>query len=276
MLENTRLSITNTHPRNAVRLHLFWMDGGSASMADHQACLTPNQTVSLLASELDPDISGFLLVIAIDPISGCPIRFNSLIGEALIHLESGHRANLAALTIAALDREPAVCSLTASTVTLPFDGLHYQPLPTVLAASHLPSPADGQQTLFVLDRIGGNLVTGGSTIGSVYGWLYDDLEQPARFGLSIGRRQLRSLLNDSFPRTTPRLSTLIPPSRSGWMRIAQRDGGALVGALLVGSSGDGRQGMAGGRLLHILRLTTSVELVIPLVTSGGQSCGGSG
>ena len=244
-------------------------------MADYQACLTPNQTVSLLASDLDPDISGFLLVLAVDPISGCPIRFNSLIGEALIKLESGHRANLAALSIAALDREPAGCSLTTPTVTLSFDGLHYQPLPTTLAASHLPSPRDGQQTLLILVRIGGNLGTGGSTIGAVYGWIYDDLEQPARFGLSIGRRQLRSLLNDSFPRTTPRLSTLIPPSRSGWMRIAQRDGGALIGALLVASSGEQR-GIVGGRLLHTLGLTTSVDLVMPLVTSGGQACGGGG
>ena len=273
--ENTRLTITNTHPRDPVRLHLFWMDGGSASMADHQTCLTPNQTVSLLASDLDPDISGFLLVITVDPISGCPTRFNSLIGEALVKLESGHLANLAALSIAALDREPAACPLTASTVTLSFDGLLYQPLPTTLAAAHLPSPGDGLQPLLVLVRIGGNLGTGGSTIGAVSGWVYDDLEQPARFGLSIGRRQLRSLLNDSFPRTTPRLSALLPPSRSGWMRIAQRDGGALIGALLVGSSGDGR-GMVGGRLLHTLSLTTSVELVMPLVTSGGLACGGGG
>jgi hypothetical protein len=275
VLENTRLTITNTHPRDPVRLHLFWMDGGSASMADHQTCLTANQTVSLLASDLDPDISGFLLVVAVDPISGCPIRFNSLIGESLVRLESGHRANLAALSIAALDREPALCSLTGPTVTLSFDGFSYQPLPTMLAASHLSSPGDGQQTLLILVRIGGNLGTGGSTIGAVYGWVYDDLEQPARFGLSIGRRQLRSLLNDSFPRTTPRLSALLPPSRSGWMRIAQRDGGALIGALLVASSGDER-GMVGGRLLHTLSLTTSVELVMPMVTNGGQACGGGG
>jgi hypothetical protein len=214
-------------------------------------------------------------VVAVDPISGCPIRFNSLIGESLVRLESGHRANLAALSIAALDREPALCSLTAPTVTLSFDGLSYQPLPTMLAASHLSSPGDGQQTLLILVRIGGNLGTGGSTIGAVYGWVYDDLEQPARFGLSIGRRQLRSLLNDSFPRTTPRLSALLPPSRSGWMRIAQRDGGALIGALLVASSGDER-GMVGGRLLHTLSLTTSVELVMPMVTNGGQACGGGG
>jgi hypothetical protein len=268
--EDTRLSITNTSPVESVQLHLFWIDGGAASIADTLVCVTANQTMHLLASDLDPDISGFLLVVAIDRWSGCPIRFNMLIGEAVLKLETGHRANLAALSVPALEREPARCPPGASSTTLTFDGKLYQPLPTKLAASHLFAPSTGQETLLVVDRLGGSLATGMSTIGPLVGMVFDDVERPARFGLSIARRQLRTPVHDAFPRTTPRLSALLPPTRSGWMWIAHRDEGALAGVILVASS---TGGMAGGRWLHTLQLAPAVQLVMPLLSGGGVGCG---
>src|SRR5262249_42964445 len=44
LAENTRFSLTNTSPANVAFVHLFFVDGGSCSVADAYICLTPNQT----------------------------------------------------------------------------------------------------------------------------------------------------------------------------------------------------------------------------------------
>jgi hypothetical protein len=52
--QNTRISITNTNPGLSIAVHLFFVDGATCSIADSLVCLTPNQTASFLASDIDP------------------------------------------------------------------------------------------------------------------------------------------------------------------------------------------------------------------------------
>lgn len=52
--ENTRINLTNTHPTLPASLRLFFIDGSNCGVADAFLCLTPNQTMSFLASDLDP------------------------------------------------------------------------------------------------------------------------------------------------------------------------------------------------------------------------------
>src|SRR5207249_11887622 len=145
-------------------VHLFFVDGSTCTPADAFICLTPNQTMSFLASDFDPGTTGYIVAVAVDE-RGCPLNFNFLIGDEFIKLSSGHQANLGAEAIAAIAGGLPVCDALAGTATLAFDGVSYNPLPRVLAVDNFPSQADGNQTQLIINRIGGNLLTGASRVG---------------------------------------------------------------------------------------------------------------
>ena len=88
-------------PRTAF-VHLFFVDGTTCSIADSIVCLTPNQTMTSLASELDPGVTGYLIAVAIDS-NGCQIRVNPLIGDEYVKFDSGYFGIYGAEQIAAAE-----------------------------------------------------------------------------------------------------------------------------------------------------------------------------
>ncbi|HKQ78377.1 MAG TPA: lamin tail domain-containing protein [Blastocatellia bacterium] len=265
--QDTRINITNTDPTRRVVVHLFFQDDDSASVADAFLCLTPNQTASFLASDMDPGANGYLIVIAVDERTGCPINFNHLIGDEYVKLSSGHAANLAAEAFAALTGAPPICADNATTVEINLDGISYNAAPRILAVDNIPSPVDGNSTLLVIDRIGGSLATGLSTIGDIFGVAYDDLEQPASFAFSTTRRQFRQTISASFPRTSPRIPALIPSGRSGWMKFSRQTDGAIIGCVINFNPNASSDSSAfnQGRNLSKLSLTTAASFTLPII-----------
>jgi hypothetical protein len=263
--QNTRINITNADAGQSVAVHLFFVDGNSCTAADAFIYLTPNQTASFLASDIDPGVTGYLVAVATDSETGCPINFNSLIGDEYVKFSSGHAANLGAEAFAALIGALPVCDETSATAVLNFDGVSYNQAPRVLAASHIPSRADGNDTLLILNRIGGNLLTGANTIGDLFGILYDDAEQPLSFTLS-GGCQLRASLTNNFPRTTPRFEPFIPSGRSGWMKLYGASDIGLLGAVINFNPNTAMSAAAfnQGHNLHKLTFTTAATLTIPI------------
>ncbi|HEX9000780.1 MAG TPA: lamin tail domain-containing protein [Blastocatellia bacterium] len=265
--ENTRLAITNTDPSRRVTVHLFFIEDDSASVADAFLCLTPNQTATFLASDLDPDVAGFLVAIAVDDRTGCPINFNFLIGDEYVKLNSGHAANLAAEAFSALSGAPPACNENSVTAEIKFDGVSYNAAPRVLAVDSILSAVDGNSTLLVIDRIGGNLGTGVSTIGQIFGLLFDDTEHSYSFERSTTRRQFRSLLtNSDFPRTVPRFTNVIPAGHTGWMKFWRDDDGGLIGAVINFNPNTASSSSAfnQGRNLHALTLSTASSFIVPV------------
>lgn len=261
--QNTRLAITNTHPQQAAFVHLFFVTE-TCAVADSFLCLTANQTSTFLASDLDPGTSGYLVAVATDA-RGCPANFNFLIGDEYVKLTSGHAANLNAEAITAIAGGLPLCDANSVTAQINFDGLSYAPVPRVLALSNLASRADGNDTLLVLNRIGGNLGLGASTLGSIFGILYDDAERGLSFSFS-GNCQLRSSINNNFPRTAPRVEQVIPAGRNGWMRLySQSDFGITGAAINANSNAASTAGAFNqGHNLHTLTLTTAAGYVIPV------------
>jgi hypothetical protein len=267
--QNTRLALTNIHPTANIAVHLFFVDGQTCSIADAIICLTKNQTASFLASDLDPGTTGYLVAIAVDE-RGCPTNFNYLIGDEYIKLGSGHAANLGAEAFAALVTAPATCDDTSSTAVLRLDGVNYNRAPRVLAASSIPARADGNDTLLVINRVGGNLAIGADTLGAITGLLYDDAERSFSFAFNPGQCQFRAALNNNSPRTTPRLEQIIPAGRSGWLRLWQASDAGLLGAIINFNPNAGAHAAAfnQGRNLHKLTLTTTASLVVPIFPPG--------
>ncbi|MDX2034077.1 MAG: ExeM/NucH family extracellular endonuclease [Blastocatellia bacterium] len=263
--QNTRINLTNTDPTRTANVHLFFVDGGTCSVADSYLCLTPSQTTSFVASDFDPGTTGFLIAVAVDA-NGCPINFNHLIGDEYVKFSSGHAANLGAQAIRALAGGLPACDINTVTATLAFDNVSYSGLPHVLAADNIPSRGDGNDTMLILNRIGGNLATGAATLGNVFGLLYDDSESVFSFNLSAGVCQFRSSVTNTTPRTTPRFETLVPAGRSGWMKLWAANGGAMTGALLNFNPNAAANTAAfnQGHNLHVLTTTNAMSFSMPV------------
>ncbi len=262
--EDTRISLTNLHPLRRATLHLFFIADDTTGVADGYLCLTPNQTTSFLMSDLDPGVAGYLIAVASDEQLGCPVNFNYLVGDEYVKLATGHAANLPALGFAALGVVP--CDEQAATAEIKFDGVQYNAAPRTLALNNLSSPADGNATLLVLDRLSGNLATGLNTLGSLTGVLYSDTEAPYSFEFSTTRRQFRAIINNTFPRTAPRVPSVIPAGRSGWLKLARGTDGAFIGAAINFNPNSATHSSAfnQGHNLHHLTLTTEASLIVPV------------
>lgn len=271
--QNTRINLTNTNEDRTACVHLFFVDGSNCSVADSFVCLTPNQTLTVQASDFDPGVTGYLIAVAVDCVNGCPVKFNYLIGDLYTKFSSGHAANLKAHEVRVL--QPAadferVCMSDDLTATLKFDGTVYEALPRVLAADNLASPVDGNSALLILDRINGDLSTSLNSIGSAFGMLFDDLESPFSFSFS-GGCQFRNTLSSSFPRTTPRLNQIIPAGHGGWLKLwatgsASDPEPAIIGATINfnPNAGSNPEAYNQGHSLHTLTLTQKATLVMPV------------
>jgi uncharacterized repeat protein (TIGR01451 family) len=262
--ENTRINITNTHPVNISFVHLFFIDGSNCSIADAFICLTPNQTTSMLASDLDPGVSGYLIAVAVDRITGLPSFFNYLIGDEYIKLSSGHTANLGAEAFAALIANPAGNDQTAATATLNFDGVSYNQAARALAADNIPDRASGNDTILILNAFGGDLTVSANTLGAIFGLLYNDTENAFSFNLAPGVCQLRSTLGANSPRTSPRFDQVIPPGHSGWMKLWTAGDAALSGVVIYFNGNAAAIRAGHGHNLHKLTLTGAASLKIPV------------
>lgn len=263
--QNTRINITNTNSTVPAAVHLFFV-ADSCTIADAFICLTKNQTASFLASDIDPGVSGFIVAVASDDLTGCPINFNFLIGDEYVKLASGHAANLGAEAFAAIAAVPAVCDGSSVTSELIFNGVLYNRVPRVLASSNIPARADGNDTLIILNRIGGNLAIGTATLSSIFGNFYDDAENALSFTFIAGVCQFRSSFSNNFPRLTPRFETFIPAGRSGWAKFYSLSDFGLLGAQINynPNAATAANAFNGGHNLHKLTLVPSVTLTIPI------------
>jgi hypothetical protein len=268
LTSNTRINITNTNAFSGIAVHLFFVDGTTCSIADSFICLTQNQTASFLAGDVDPGVSGYIVAIATYG-DGTPAFFNYLIGDEYVKYASGHNANLGAVAFAK-QNDANVISTDGALAGLFFDGLNlagsYNRAPRTVAVDNLQSRADGNDTLVILNRVGGNLAVGGSTLGPLFGILYDDAETAYSFTFSSSTCQFRASISSAFPRTTPRVETVIPAGRSGWIKFASQSDVALLGSVinLNPSSDQVADAFSGGHNLHHLTLSASAQLLIPV------------
>lgn len=264
---DTRINITNTNTFSQVAVHLFFVNGADCSVADSYICLTPNQTASFQTSDLDPGVSGYIVAIATFS-DGEPRRFNFLIGDEYVKYTSGHAANLGAVAFSKLT-DANVFSTDGTLAAVFFDGLllagSYNRAPRVVAVDSIPARADGNDTFLILNRVGGNLGVGAATLGSLFGLLYDDAEINYSFNFS-GGCQFRSSLTNNFPRTAPRIETVIPSGRTGWLKIYSLNDVGILGAVINRASNSG-SGFSGGHNLHTLTLTGAANLTIPVFPS---------
>lgn len=251
--QDTDISITNVNASQTAMVHIFFVAEG-CSTADTYICLTPNQTASFLASDVDPLIKGYVVAIATND-KGCPLSFNYLVGSEFVKFESGHAASLAAESYAALFNGTLPgCSNTDVTARVLLDGIRYNSAPRMLAVDKIPSAVDGNSTMLILNSLDGDLATGMRLIGNFGGTLFDDAESAFSWS-TTGACQFRSVMSDTFPQTNPKFTQVIPQGRTGWMRLSARDERAISGSVInFHPNAAGRKNaFTGGHNLHHVR-----------------------
>lgn len=229
---NTQFNLTNTSLNAAASIHLFFI-GDDGRVADAFICLTANQTASFQASDIDPGTSGYVIAIATSA-TGCPIGFNFLTGSEDVRFKSGHAASLLAESFQALFSGPLPgCKASDTSVSLNFDGRVYSPAPRTLGLNDIPSRADGNDTMLIVNTFSGALdrITR-EPVPQYFGTLYDDSENVLSFTFGTQNCQVRGSLINSFPRTTPRFETFIPAGRTGWLQIFSTKEAAITGAVI--------------------------------------------
>ncbi len=264
--ENTKINITNVEPTRSTFVHMFFVDGSTCSVADYSFCLTPSQTANFLISEFDPGTTGYIIAVAVDR-NGCPINFNYLIGDEYVKFASGHAANLNAVAVSAVSGSLATCDSGSSTATLAFDGVSYDVLPYVLAVDNIPSRADGNETMLILNRIGGNLGLNADTLGGIFGIMFDDKEAGGSFGIIPGTCQYRDIISSSSIRTVPRIEQRIPTGHSGWIKLFHfLEPAAMTGAVInFNPNADAvSDAYNQGRNLHALSNIGNTVITIPV------------
>ncbi len=286
LTQNTEISITNTNSTAGATLRLFFVAGGGA-VTRALTKIGRLGTLNFSMGDVDPGVTGYLAALAVDDTSGCPINFNHLIGQADIKLTAGQSARLGAIAIAAIAPTPASC--LGGAATLSFDNVNFNRLPRMLAVQSIVSRAGGNDTLLVLNRIGGSLAPSGSVagIGTLSGLLYDDAEIVFPFSQGSLGPQLFSVLSDSFPVTTPPFQTAIPSGRVGWMKLFGETDIAMLGAVLNTNPMAGASAGAfkhGHNLTHqtltstaALTVSTGIpDLAISKTHSGSFTANGAG
>ncbi len=267
IVEETEISVTNTNAAQAVAARFFFIDGGTGAVTQRLLTLNANQTTSLFASLIAPGIRGYVIAVAVDQATGCPVSFNFLRGSACLKLAAGHRTKLPAVALAALYTGVlGGCVAGSPSARLNFDGASYNRLPRVVATDNLPSNSDGNNSLLVVNRMSGSLLANVSPIGIVSGVVADDAENPFEFSLRALNCQLSGSLSNAFPRLTPRFEVVIPPGRSGWLSLFATGGAGLLGAIINfnPNSSSFAPAFNHGRNLHLVTLAPSSSLDIPV------------
>ncbi|HMV51378.1 MAG TPA: hypothetical protein PLD20_18320 [Blastocatellia bacterium] len=268
--QNTRIAITNTNPTEPVFVRFYFATDqlGPEAIISTFICLAPNQTVAFLTSDFDPGVTGFLIAVAVHPQLECPVGFNYLTGRADIKFTAGYQATLEAQTIAALFTGVMPgCQSGTGSATLLFNGSSngYDRLPRTLVIDRLFSPAEGNDALLFINRLGGSTSRFTDRIGLLVGTLYDDAGNSFDFTRDIALRQYRSSVSALY---SSNLGSALPAGRKGWMKFSatQSNDFALFGAVvnLNANSQASRTVFSGGQNLRALTFTGGVTLTISM------------
>ncbi|MEP7339127.1 MAG: hypothetical protein ABI977_15430, partial [Acidobacteriota bacterium] len=142
--QNTEITLVNTNASTTVGVRLFFVNGSGGASASALLTLAPVQTATFLTGDVIPGVTGYLVAVAINPATQCPINFNYLIGRATIKRSSGHAATLSAVAVSALASSPVAC--TGATAILNFDGVSYNQMSQNLALPNISSRADSNSS----------------------------------------------------------------------------------------------------------------------------------
>jgi len=257
----TEIGVTNTHQNRSAGVHFFFVSQSNCSVKEAYFNLASNQTTTFRASDFDPSGSGYVIAVAVDGKTGAPISHNFLTGSEFIKTATGHGGRLSAAPIIALfeGTAPGVAA-GAETATINFDGSAsgYSRIPQALTIDNLTSRADGNDTIVVANRIGGNLAARAASFGTLSGTVYNRAGAKFPFSMKVNSCQMQAPLSGLVPNT----DAAIPAGQTAGMNLS--DAGADLGLLGVALNANNRSAsFADARNFNSATLSAKNSLVIP-------------
>jgi len=287
---NSRINITNVNSVQDIVVHVYFVDSATCNIADAFLCLTRNQTTSFVASDFDPNVTGYLVVVAVDSV-GRPASFNYLAGDELVVTSTAHRFGLAAVAAARRDGNfSSPVNSDGVSATMFFDSQQYDALPFTMVLDSFPSQVAGvgsslaDTRLYVYTPLP-DLSTGGPAFsGTLFFLVHDDQENTFSGQLPLGCFLTSDKQRITSIRTSPNINTIAPSGRSGWAAfygtgnrriICNTEGStiSLTNVPLMGATATKVGGFTGG---HNLRYATifnapGYSITVPVFAPGCQS-----
>ncbi len=257
---DTEIIITNSDEKQNVTAHLFFVSQTSCGVKDTYICVAPGQTVTLRASDYDPQGSGYVVAVAVDKATGLPAGRNFLSGSANVR-SAKFTSNMSAVAVSALfDGVLPDVGGDRDVATLNFDGRAYAKLPQAMSLDRVASPADGNDTTLIVNRIGGNLVGKPAEVGALAGVITNNAGRQFSFSTKAESCQLQAPLS----RILSGAETSIPAGQTAKVEFSNlnRDGGGLLGAAL--NANNRNEALSSARNFESSALAEKVSLVIPI------------
>jgi hypothetical protein len=261
---NTLYTVTNTNPRDAVSVRLFYVR--DCTVTSQYANLGPNQARTFLASAEDPGKTGYIVVVALNS-QGIPTQFNWLIGAASLHDAQGHEASYNAVGVAKRTGGP-VLSVTGSVAELKFDDVEYDRLPQTIALDNIQSQdvntASASRTDLTVYSPLADLSSASGSAAKVTAIAYDQSGRsfPAVVDTTCGLRAPATAVW-----TNPALNTFITPGKPGWASFAAATVDNVPLPLLGLSLTDGTSAaQRNARNMQVLTRLSSFSIKVPVST----------
>ncbi|MBS1810999.1 MAG: hypothetical protein JST84_22745 [Acidobacteria bacterium] len=224
---DTRITLSNLSATQTVAVHLFFIDK-NCSQADTFACLTPNASIAMKASEFDPEQLGWILAVAVNR-TGIPYNPNTLIGNAFVS-DGDYVGNYGAEAFRDITDIRDEGNMVASFAIQ---------APTAFAIE-IQSPLDATGQKIVTVGLRGDIVNA-QTRGAAQrgtGVVYNGNEKP--FGsfspFLNGGCRAEAIISATSPRVPLGLSNLIPSGQVGTLRfnVGTTDNNGVVNGGAVG------------------------------------------
>jgi hypothetical protein len=263
---DTSITISHAGGAGSVNVHLFFVDGSNCGIADAGVVLTPHGSIEFTTSSFDPMITGYLIAVAVGD-NGCPVEQNVLIGHAFVKAPAGYiapgagqvRGDYGAEAIRANPNGNCPFPANCTSGLLPFDGTHYEALPTSFVAQiQSPVSVPGQTIVLASLQGDGGVMNPTGQFGT--GYIFDANERPYSF-TGFLRASCHSItpITATAPRVPFGMSKAIKPGTVGLIKFSTRVGS--VGLLFTP---DNASGFFGIRTLHKYATSASTTLTIPV------------
>jgi hypothetical protein len=245
-------------------VHVFFLRGSDCQQSDMFVCLTKGASISVKASEQDPEVTGYVVAVAVNEM-GRGSHANALIGNAFVSTPDV-AGNYGAEAFAALP-VPQVANPFGfelpmnpdNTQNLNLDGVQFDRAPDQFAVE-IQSPNDATGQTIVHASVNGDIAGAAMTNVSQLGTglvVRGDEKQGSFVRFISGNCQSVNVINAGAPRVPTGLGVFLPKGSIGTM-VYNTSAGS-VGLLLTPKS----NAWSGIRTLHKTR-TRNARLVVPV------------
>lgn len=263
---NTLLTITNTNPRDAVSVRVFFIYDCTAT--NYFVTLVANQSRTFIASKDVPGKTGYAVALAVNG-QGLPTQFNWLIGAASLRDDRGHEAGYNAFSVAKRSAGPLRFNDGAATADVVFNNTDYDRLPKVVAIDSLQNqnPVSGaavQTDVTVISPVA-NLSAATANAFRLDATAYDyaGIAFAQQVNVNCG---LNASVNDIW--TTTPFNSIIYANRPGWARLAASKEGTALPIIGLSLTDSDAAPLHNARVMQTLEWLDSFRLTVPVSAPG--------